>query len=421
MKKVISVLLTGIMSAVLIAGCAGTPEGAAAGGAVAGDAAAGGAEGGGAGDAAEASADGGTAEGAESAEGGTVAAAPAGDALKIAIVSSGSGVDDGSFAQNNYNGIQAFIKENPNSTVTPVKEENGDVAAAVQAVADIVADYDAIVCCGFQFAGITSIAQENPNVKFILVDTYPTDEEGNEAEVDNIYAMSFKEQEGGFCAGLAAALETKSGKVAVVNGIAYPTNVNYQYGFESGVNYANKHLGAKAELVELASYAGTDVNGKNVGGNYANSFGDEATGKVIGEALIKEGVDMIFTAAGATGNGVLTAVKEAKDVYYIGCDVDQYDDGERSEGNVIMTSALKIMDKNVEKQLNEIKNGTFKGGNYLLGADTDSTGYVSADGRQQLKAETIKAMDEAFAKVKSGEIIPAANFNGEDPESFTGL
>ena len=344
-----------------------------------------------------------------------------GNGMKIAIVSSPSGVDDGSFNQNNYEGILAFIEENPDATVTPVKEETGDVAAAVQAVADIVADYDAIVCCGFQFAGIATIAQENPEVNFILVDSFPSDAEGNEVAVDNIYAMTFKEQESGFCAGIAAALETQTGKVAVVNGIAYPSNVNYQWGFESGVNYANKNYGTAAEIVELASYAGTDVTGANVGGNYVGTFSDEATGKVVGEALIGEGVDVIFVAAGASGNGVLTAVKEATDVKFIGCDVDQYDDGANGDANVVLTSGLKIMDMNVELQLNNIKEGTFAGGNVLLGADTDSTGYVSEEGRNQLSADTITKIDEAFAKVKSGEIVPAANFNGLTPEAFTGL
>lgn len=341
--------------------------------------------------------------------------------LKIAIVSSPSGVDDGSFNQNNYEGIQAFIKANPEATVTPVKEPTGDVAAAVKAVEGIVADYDVIVCCGFQFAGIAGIAEENPDVSFILVDANPTDAEGNEVEVDNIYAMTFKEQESGFAAGVAAALETKTGKVAVVNGIAFPSNVNYQYGFESGVNYANKHLGAKAEIVELASYAGTDVTGANVGGNYVGNFNDEATGKQVGKALLDEGVDIIFVAAGASGNGVFTAVKEAKDAFVIGCDVDQYDDGKNGDANIILTSALKIMDMNVELQLGKVKEGTFKGENALLGCDTDSTGYVSEEGRCQLSADTIKAIDEAFAKVKSGEIVPAANFNQLTPDNFTGL
>ena len=346
---------------------------------------------------------------------------PAAEGLKIAIVSSPSGVDDGSFNENNYNGILAFVNANEGATVTPVREETGDVAAAVQAVADIVADYDVIVCCGFQFAGIGTLAQENPDVDFILVDTYPSDADGAEVEVENIYAMQFKEQESGFCAGVAAAMETKTGKVAVVNGIAFPSNVNYQYGFESGVNYANKHLGASAEIVELASYAGTDVTGANVGGNYVGNFSDEATGKVVGKALIDEGVDIIFVAAGASGNGVFTAAKEATDVFCIGCDVDQFNDGVNGDKNIILTSGLKIMDKNVTLQLNAVKDGTFKGGNYLLGADTDSTGYVSASGRCQLSEETIKAIDEAFALVKSGEIVPAANFNGLTPDAFTGL
>ena len=106
---------------------------------------------------------------------------------------------------------------------------------------------------------------------------------------------------------------------------------------------------------------------------------------------------------------------------FIGCDVDQYDDGANGDANVVLTSGLKIMDMNVELQLNNIKEGTFAGGNVLLGADTDSTGYVSEEGRNQLSADTITKIDEAFAKVKSGEIVPAANFNGLTPEAFTGL
>ncbi len=342
-------------------------------------------------------------------------------ALNIAIISSPSGVDDGSFNQNNYEGIMNFIQDNPDSKVTPVREETGDVQACIQKVQDIVADYDVIVCCGFQFAGIGDIANENPDVKFILVDSYPTDSEGTEVECANVYAMQFKEQESGFCAGLAAALETKTGKVSVVNGIAYPSNVNYQYGFESGVNYAVKYLGATAEIVELPSYAGTDVTGANVGGNYVGSFSDEATGKIVGKALIDENVDVIFVAAGASGNGVFTAAKEATDVKIIGCDVDQYDDGVNGDSNIILTSGLKVMDANVMRVLVEITSGSFEGGNFLLGADTDSTGYVKAEGRCQLSAETITAIDEAFAKVKSGEIVPASNFGGTTPEDFQGL
>lgn len=339
------------------------------------------------------------------------------DGLKIAICTSPNTVDDGSFNEDNYNGIKAFLK-NHAGTVTPVRETTGDPAAAVQAVADVVADYDVLVCTGFQFGGIGELAKDNPSKKFILVDSFPSDASGNEVSLDNVYAMQFGEQESGFFAGVAAALETKTGKVAVVNGVAYPSNVNYQYGFMSGVYYADKNLGAKAEIVELASYSGTDVTGANVGGNYTGNFGDLTAGKTIGQALIAAGCDIIFVAAGDSGNGVFTAAKEAGDVMVIGCDVDQYNDGVNGDKNIILTSVLKNMAINVERQLNAIADGTFKGGNNYLYADTDSTGYVSASGRHQLSEATLKALSDVYPLVKDGTIVPAANFNGITPDSF---
>ena len=350
--------------------------------------------------------------------GGSGSTAGSGDGLKIAIVSSPSGVDDGSFNQDNYNGVLKFIE---GATVNPIREETGDSAAAVQAVADVVADYDVIVCCGFQFAGIGDVAKDNPDTKFILIDSWPT-VEGTELTADqpleNVYAAYYAEQESGFYAGMAAALCTKTGKVAVVNGIAYPSNVNYQYGFESGVYYANSTEGLNVEVVELPSYAGTDVTGANVGGNYIGDFSDEATGKVIGDALIAEGVDIMFVAAGGSGNGVFTAAKEAEGVMVIGCDVDQYDDGANGDSNVVLTSGLKVMHDTVYNVLNDVKNGNFAGANVTLTAATDSTGYVSEEGRCQLPADVIEKINAAQAELKAGNIVPAANFNGVLPESF---
>ena len=105
----------------------------------------------------------------------------------------------------------------------------------------------------------------------------------------------------------------------------------------------------------------------------------------------------------------------------IGCDVDQYDDGANGSDNVILTSVLKVMSMNVEKQLNAVKDGSFKGENVVLGADTDSTGFVKAEGRNQMSEDTISKLDEAYELVKDGTIVPASNFNGETPEDFTGL
>lgn len=350
---------------------------------------------------------------------GTAAAGNVSEGIKIAIVSSPAGVDDHSFNEDNYNGILSFIESHPGATVTPVQEPTGDTAAAIAAVADIVKEYNVIVCCGFQFAGISEIAKKNPDVKFILVDTFPSDADGNEVEVDNIFAMCFAEQESGFFAGMAAALETKTDKVAVVNGVAYPSNVNYQYGFECGVKYVNGTEGKNVKIIELPAYAGKDVTGADVGGNYIGSFADIKTGKVIGKALIAKGVDVIFTAAGTAGSGVLAAVKETDGVWYIGCDIDQYDDGADGNRNVMLTSAIKVMHRDVERTLNAISVGFFGGGNVTLQADTGSTGYVSTKGRNQLSTGTIEKMDAAYESLILGDIVPAANFNGITPDNFT--
>lgn len=349
---------------------------------------------------------------------------PVAEGLKIAVVTSPSGVDDGSFNQNVYEGAVAFADAHPGSTVTPVQETN--IANSIAAVEAVVADYDVIVTPGFQFGGISTIAKENPDKKFILVDAWPVSDDGKtelaeDAPLDNVYAIYYAEQESGFFAGVAAALETKTGKVAVVNGVAYPSNVNYQYGFEAGVAYAVAKLGAKAECVEIASYAGKDVTDTNVGGNYIGDFSDPATGKVVGAALIAQGVDIMFVAAGGSGNGVFTAAKEAKGVYVIGCDVDQFDDGANGDSNVVLTSGLKNMALSDEKQLTAIAEGSFKGANVRLTAATEGTGYVYADGRQQLSDTTLKALEDVFKLVKDGTIVPPSNFSKETVEDFPGL
>lgn len=344
---------------------------------------------------------------------------PTAEGLRIAIVTSPNTVDDGSFNEDNYNGILNFIASRGDiDTVTPIQETTGDTAAVANRVNEIVADYDVLVCTGFQSSAIGPIAQDNPDKYFILVDTFPTDADGNTMELDNVYAMQFAEQESGFFAGVAAAMETESGKVAVVNGQPFPSNINYQYGFESGVAYANAHLGTSAEVVELASYAGTP----EIGGNYTGNFSDEATGKVVGNALITEGVDIIFVAAGASGNGVFAAAKESNGAcMVIGCDVDQYDDGANGDENIMLTSVLKNMAINVERQLNAVVDGTFVGGNVVLTAETDSTGYVSAEGRQQMSQETLDALADLYPQVKDGTIVPASSSNGYTPEEFPGL
>lgn len=378
-KKILASLLAGALTVSMLAGCAGNPDK------------------------------------------GSKDSSDSGDksGLNICILTADGTIDDGSYNENCYDGIVDFIDENPDATVKEVN--TGDLSQCIQAVQDTIADYDVLVLPGYNFAAIGEIAADNPDKDIILVDSAVTNSDGTEVELDNVYSMTFTEQESGFLAGIAAALETKTGKVAVVNGIAYPSNSNYQFGFESGVNYANAKYGSTAELVELPSYAGTDMNGENVGGNYIGSFSDVATGKVIGDTLIDQGVDIIFVAAGAGGMGVFTSAKESTDAKVIGVDVDQYDDGVNGDSNIILTSALKKMDVVVYNELNLIKEGKFEGKNEILSSSTDSVGIVTEEGRQQLSQGTIDKLNESYDLMKEGTVVPASGDNGYTPDDFPGL
>ena len=334
--------------------------------------------------------------------------------LKICFISS-AGSDDGSFVQNCYEGAKSFVDNHPDCDLTEIKQP--DIEKLIPNVDELVADYDVFVLPGFYFAAIGDIAEINPDKYFIVVDSTITNAAGEPMTLDNVFTMTFAEHQSAFPVGIAAALNSKSGKVAVVNGIAFPSNVNYQYGFTAGVQYANKVLGTNVECVELASYAGTDVLGNVVGGNYIGDFVDEATGKEVGKALIDQGVDVLFAAAGASGNGVLAAAKEAG-VLFIGCDVDQYNDCP----DICLTSTLKIMDANVELQLEKIYDGSFVGEDGYLDCNNNGVGYVRAEGRCKLDADMISAIDAGFALVQSGEIVlPAdATVNEYTPDNYPG-
>ena len=182
-----------------------------------------------------------------------------------------------------------------------------------------------------------------------------------------------------------------------------------------GVKYANEKYGTNVTCVEIPSFSGGD----GIGGNYVGAFTDPATGKVVAETLIHEGCDVIFAAAGDSGNGALTAVKEADGVWFIGCDIDQYNDGAKGDGNVVLTSALKVMHLDVERELENIYNGTFVGKDALLGVDTGSTGYVSAEGRQQLGEDALAKLAETYERLQKGEIVPPTTADGVN--DFPGL
>ncbi len=338
---------------------------------------------------------------------------------KICFINTG-GINDGYFNEACYEGVMEFLHDHKNYSVNDIEEPDSD--KIISALEENVNDYDIFVLPGFYFSEIGSITLANPQKKFIVIDTTVNDSDGNALELENVYTMTFKEEQAGFLAGVAAALSSKTGKVAVITGELCPATMNYQMGFMSGVNYSNARFDTKTEYVELPEYAAgttlsTDNGEWNVGGNYIGSFTDQDKGEIIANDLIHEGCDILFIAAAAAGDGCFYAIKAAEGVYAIGCDVDQYTYGANGASNIILTSVLKGMDTYIRKALVSIDEGLFFGRN----AHLNTVGYVSQTGHHQLTRDTMERLDIIYATMMSGAITPASCNNGYIPTDFPGL
>lgn len=340
--------------------------------------------------------------------------------LSVAVITSGSDVEDGLFHEEIYDGVLDFLESNPRSSVRAIEEPTGNSYNAVQAAADAAAHYDVIIASGFQFAGISKVAAEYPEKYFILIDAVPNPID-DQSVFPNVYSVMFAEQESGFCAGMSAALETVTGKVAVVNGVAYPSNMNYQYGFEAGVRYVNRVYNRSVEIVAIPEYAGITSDGNDIGGNYVGSFSDENRAKIISDFLIDEDCDVLFASAGHSGLGVFSAAKGRAHVLVIGCDTDQYDFGSFGSRNIVLTSAVKNARDAAHDVLKRIAEGSFAGENVVLDAKTGSTGFVTASGRQQMQPENIALVRAAYDLIKSGALVPPSVTNGYTADNFPGL
>lgn len=342
------------------------------------------------------------------------------DGLSIAIVTSPSPVTDGCFNQASYDGILAYIKQFPNAQITPIRETSGLNEFSVDMVEQISNNYDVIVCSGYEFAGVGEVALKHKNTKYIIVDSFPQNSNGEVLQMDNVYGMQFKEEQGGFLAGIVAASETKTNKVAEINGIAVPSNCSYQLGFEAGIKYSNQKYGTEASYIELKEYSGTDINGIDVGGNYVNSFNDEFIAKEITYMLIDEGIDVIFPAAGSSGNGVFTVVKNNPSCSIIGVDVDQSYLGETQKGNIVITSVIKNITLNVYEQLIEIANGEFEGKNETLGVDTNSIYAITDEKSTNMSDLTRKRLEEVQRLLLERKIIVPSFYNDYTITNFPG-
>lgn len=322
--------------------------------------------------------------------------------MRLALCTSPATVNDRAGNAACYEGVLNFmISRNLIDSVFPLQIPNDDPVQTAQFLRDSAADYDVFVCVGPAFSGLADVAKANPDKYFILMDAAA---EGN---ADALCSVSYAEEQCGFFAGVAAAMETSTGHIAVVNSTPDEANTRYYYGFRSGVAYTNGNFGTTAEVIDLPAYAGTSANGTVLGGNFTGSATDQSIAYAMTRSLIDEGCDVLFVAAGAAGTGAYSAASEHDGVWVIGSESDQFTYGEKDDGtNFVLTSVTKNLVVETEARLNSILDGTFQSGAQQLTAADNALNYISAEDHQQLGEKTLAVLADAYPMMQDGTIVP---------------
>lgn len=327
--------------------------------------------------------------------------------MRIALCTSPDSVSEPGRNAQCYDGVLTFaLGREGRDSVTPLQESTGDPEQALQSFGPLVSSYDVMIFVGDTFTHLASLARDYPGVYFVLVDAPLTEADGTPAQADNVCSLTFAEQECGFFAGMAAALETQTGRIAVLTDLPSDASARYYYGFRSGVAFTNGNYGTAAQVLNHPAYAGVADDGTVLEGNYTG--GSDTAAYSLANSLIDEGCDILFVAAGASSEGAVNAVKGRPGTRIIGAETDQYLNGVNGSESVILTSVFKEYSSCLLRQLSAIADNAFHSGSYTLRAADSALGYASADDRQQLQPETLKALADAYSLMQEGTIVPMA-------------
>jgi basic membrane protein A len=306
--------------------------------------------------------------------GGLASSAYAAD-VKPAIIYDLGHKFDASFNEGVYHGAEKFKKD---SGVDYRDLEIQNDAEREQDLRKFAkAGYSPIMTVGFSWAtALGKVADEFPNTKFAIIDAV--------VDKPNVQSITFKEHEGSFLVGVIAAKTSKTGKVGFVGGMDIPLISKFGCGYAQGV----KHVNSGDEV--FANMTGTDFH----------AWTDPVKGGELAKSQMDRGADIVYAAAGATGQGVLKAAADAGK-YGIGVDSDQ--DG-LFPGHVL-TSMVKHVDVATYNSFMDAKNGTWKPGPVALGLKEGGVAYATDDYNKSILTPDAKAAaDAAKADIISGKI-----------------
>lgn len=283
---------------------------------------------------------------------------------------------DKSFNEAAYNGLKMFQEE---TGITNAREfEVQQEAQREQAMRNFARrGADHIVTVGFsQEQALTKVAAEFPDIKFTIIDAV--------VDLPNVQSIVFKEQEGSYLVGVLAALHSESGNVGFIGGMDIPLIRAFACGYKQGV---------------LATKADATVE-QNMVGTTPSAWVDPIKAGELARSQMSSGVDVIYAAAGGSGEGAAQAAVEA-DNYFIGVDSNQ----NHLYPGKVLTSMLKRVDIATFNAFKSSMEGTWEPGVTVLGVAEEGVGWALDEHNAPLISDEMKAaVDAAREAIISGEI-----------------
>lgn len=263
--------------------------------------------------------------------------------FKACMVTDSGGVDDRSFNQTSWEGIQQAVDEFGIESSVLESGSNADFVPNINQF--VQQDCGLIVTVGFLLADATEqAAKDNPDQNFAIVDFV------YEKPVDNIKPLVFNTAEAAFMAGYLAAGTTESGKVATFGGIKIPTVTIFMDGFWQGVQHHNEENGTNVQVLGW--------NQETQNGSFTGDFTDQNKGKTLTENFIRQGADIVMPVAGPVGLGAAAAAQESEGTKIIWVDTDGCVSAKQYCG-VFLTSVMKGMDVAVKEVVEATMNDEF--------------------------------------------------------------
>ena len=326
------------------------------------------------------------------------AASTSGSKTDVAFVTDVGNIDDQSFNQYTWQGVQDFCSANSLNANYYRPTEDSDAARLEQMDNAVNDGAKSIVVAGYLFGSAIAEAQEKyPDVQFLALDVSTADL-GDKAPTSNTALITYKEEQAGYLAGYAVVMDGYT-KLGFLGGMAVPAVIRYGYGWLQGARDAAKELGVEVEC----NYT------------YAGQFNPDASITAKMEGWYTNGTEIVF----ACGGGIYASAVEAANIHgakVVGVDVDQsYIDA------CIVTSAMKGLQNVTETILADLEAGkwdTTYGGKFITYslAEGDYVGIPTAESSWRFNKFTMEQYEAVHAKLMSGEIVVDNNSDNVNPE-----